>query len=119
MGYYTYDCEVFCEDCAPEDAEYDCSGESDCPENCSICHQPLDYSLTSEGIQYVLQAIKESLNTPEEERNKVHECYDGTYYEGSRHVEIVRDWAKDLKWYGGLTNEEEELIEKFLEETEE
>jgi len=122
MGHYHYECDEYCDDCLPvdpnhENVDYD-YGEQDCPANCCVCHRPLGYSLTTDGVEYVLEAIQESLDRPAEERNKIHKCYDGTWYEGSRHVEIVRDWAKDLKWYF-LTDEQEELVDKFLEETEE
>jgi hypothetical protein len=123
MGHYHYNCDEYCEDCLPvhedhEEVDYDC-GEQDTPANCCVCHKPLEYSLTSDGVKYVLESIRESLNKSEEDRNKVHNCYDNTWYENCRHVEIVRDWANNLKWYGGLSEEEEELIDHFLEVTEE
>jgi hypothetical protein len=123
MGHYCYDADVYCEDCLPVDSEdedvfYDCSGETDVPEHCCVCHTPLDYCLTSEGIDYVLGAMREELARPTEERNKIHGCYDGTYYEGSRHVEITRDWAKELLNYC-LSEEDKEFVENFLEETKE
>jgi hypothetical protein len=122
MGHYHYNCDEYCEYCLPVDedspeVDYD-SGEQDSPAHCCVCHQPLEYSLTSDGIEYVLEALREELAKPAEERNKVHECYNGTHYEGCRHVEITRDWAEHIKWYG-LAQEDQELVEKFLEETEE
>jgi hypothetical protein len=140
---YIYQADVYCDDCgaaicdeldakgeAPEntDDEYsydsddypkeaDDNDEADTPQHCGHCHKPFGNPLTTYGVNYVLEHIKESLNTPADERNKVHDCYKGTWYEGSRHVAIVRDWAEDLQWYN-LNEADKDLVDKFLEETE-
>jgi hypothetical protein len=121
MGHYHYNCDEYCEDCLPvsennPEVDYD-AGEQDSPGNCCQCHKPLEYTLTSEGVRYVLEYITESLYSPPEKRNLVHDCYNGTWYEGSRHVEIVRDWAKDLLNYS-LNDADRILVDRFLEETE-
>jgi hypothetical protein len=119
-GHYHYECDEYCENCLPvaSDSPEVCSdgGEQDTPANCCVCHRPLDYSLTSEGVQYVLEYIRESLAAGPDEWNKVHDCYKGTYYEGSRHVEIVRDWAADLQNYS-LDERDKKLVDFFLEVT--
>lgn len=104
----------YCEDHAPIDSQ-DCSdSEVDCPQHCAECDYPLDYSLTSDGVQYVLEAIRESLKVGRKARNTIHDVYQGGWYAGSRHCEIVREWAEKLKWYGGLSNREESLIDHYL-----
>lgn len=144
MEYYIYQADLYCEDCGvaicddldqkgltPKDPDdqysYDSdeypkeccdSCESDMPDNCAACHRPFNNTLTTDGIQYVINAIKEALSLSEEERNKIHDCYKGTYYEGSRWIEITRDWAKDLQWYS-LSEEDQELVDTFLEKTKE
>lgn len=121
-GHYHYDASEYCEQCLPvsenhRDVSLD-SGEQDSPANCSVCHRPLDYSLTGDGVQYVLEKIRESIDKGPASWNVVHDCYKGTYYDGSRHVEIVRDWAKDLSNYF-LSEADKKLVERFLEMTEE
>lgn len=112
---YVLDGEIFCEDCAPNNAESigDWPSESDCPESCCMCLKAVPYTLTSEGVQYVLEAIRESLKAGRKKRNRVLDCYKDTWFEGSRHCEIVREWAEDLKWYG-LESKDEKLVEKYL-----
>jgi hypothetical protein len=122
MSHYHYDGAEYCEDCLPvdedsEQVEYDC-GEQDYPAHCCVCHQPLDYTLTSDGVEYVLDALKVELAKPIDERNELHPCYVGTWYEGSRHVEITRDWATALS-NCSLTSDQQDLLAQFLEETEE
>jgi hypothetical protein len=93
-------------DCYPTD-----QGETDTPMHCSHCHRPLRYNLTSDGVGYVLDAI-------------VNELLDWDispigsilpYYYTCPSTEVVKDWAKDLQWYGGLDPQDEELIEYFLD----
>lgn len=111
--------EYHCEFCARDwEEKIDSENFVDSPLNCAHCHCPLDYSLTPDGIEYVLDAMRESLRVGKTERDKIHDCYNGTYYEGSRHCEIVRDWAEHLRWYG-LDNRTERFIELYLSRTEE
>lgn len=119
MNAYLTDCDFYCEDCAPPGAESypDGGGEADCPQHCAHCHEPLGNPLTAEGVRYVIEAITESLEADDEDRNQVHPSYDGTYYEGSRHCEIVRDWAEQISSYGGLSPADEWLIGHYLEVT--
>jgi hypothetical protein len=62
----------------------------------------------------VLDAARESLKRGRAARDEVHACYNGTYYEGMRHCEIIRDWIEPLEWYGGLTRRERRLIQAYL-----
>ena len=107
--------ELLCEDCCSEDASSypDGGGESDCPEHCAVCHVPLENTLTSDGVEYVLEAIRGSLRDGRVARDTVHACYKGTYYEGSRHCEIVRDWAEQLSGYR-LEDRQAHFVDVYL-----
>lgn len=114
--HYHHDCDEYCEDCAPKGAVCD-DGEQDTPANCHECGQPLDYSLTSEGVQYVLEYIMEALENgldchivPLEGTAEVEGL---AYYHGSRHYEIVRDWARDLEDYS-LDRKDTTILQAFL-----
>jgi hypothetical protein len=112
MSAYIFDADIYCDDCAPNEAESD-SGESDCPQNCSVCHCPLYTPLTKHGVEYVLDKIRESLREGREKRRTIHPCYKGTYYEGSQHGQIVEDWTRDLSDYF-LEGKDGRLVELFL-----
>jgi hypothetical protein len=107
-------CTWYCENCAPDGAESypDGGGESDCPANCDTCHVPLRNSLTSDGVNYVLEHIRESLRAGRQTRQTIHPCYNGTYYENEQHGQIVEDWTKDITW--GLKGKDKRLVELFL-----
>lgn len=91
--------------------------ECDTPQHCSRCHRPMEHSLTSEGVRYVLEAMREELRKGRAEYSKVNDCYKGTYYEGSRHVEIVRDWAR-MAQGNGLCGHDRAFVDRFLSWTE-
>ena len=123
MGHYHYDCEEWCEDCLPvpeSAADYD-SGEQDTPANCAGCGQPLDYSLTSEGVDYVLDAIIETMECGLDKHviplagTAVKEVL--SYYRGSPHYEIVRDWAKELQNHT-LDRKDSLIVQCYLDECE-
>jgi hypothetical protein len=124
MLAYLNECEYLCLDCAGDISEsyhnvYDMdSEESDCPQNCAVCHTPLGNALTMDGVRYILEAMRDSLRDGRSNRNLVHDCYKGTYWEGSRHCEIVRDWAEQIKWYGGLSDRDESFVAHYLSWTE-
>lgn len=107
---------AYCEEHAP-DVEGDLnSNECDTPQNCQVCGKPCEYSLTEAGIEYVLDHIREELEAGEAARNKIRD-EPGRYYDGSRQVEVVRDWAVDLSQYGGLSKSDSWLIKYFLDVT--
>lgn len=99
-------------------------GESDCPQHCGSCHEPLDNPLTSDGVKYVLDQIYESIEeavthgrattwdrimpkpgTAEE---------DATWMQGKRHVEIVRHWAEQVNQCN-LEDDEQAIVHLFIE----
>ena len=60
---YIADASTFCEDCAPNYAEPDVNGsEWDTPIHCSQCHKLIWTVLTSDGINYVIQALRDGRN---------------------------------------------------------
>lgn len=138
---YMYLADFYCDDCIdlasikkpdypkPWDtddypAHYSDVGETDCPQHCGDCGCPLDYSLTSDGVEYVLNAIHESIEEALEKGRA--STWDRimpmpgtgevsqTYYAGCRHVEIMRDWSKHIADYG-LDREDKALVDLFLQ----
>ncbi len=137
---YAYQADTICDECraainvpcpdGPEPFDSDDypayfeGGETDCPAHCGHCGKPLDCELTGEGVRYVLSAVRDSLEeatthgragtwdrimplkgTGEESQ---------TYWHGSRHVEIVRGWAKDVRNYN-LEPAESAIVDLFLD----
>ena len=93
-------CEFYCESCAPERcaAYSDGGGEADYPQHCCICDEPLENPLTDDGVEYVLDAIRQSLSEPRSERD------------------VVRDWAMQLLDYD-LADKKKRIVWHFLERT--
>ena len=119
MGHYHYDGQEYCEDCLPVSPNYPGvdldTGDQDTPAHCFSCLRPLDYSLTTEGVQYVLGEIQGSLEHGPDAT--VYDCYKGTWYEGSPHHAILRDWVEHIRNYGGLSGGDRELIDRYLAAT--
>lgn len=120
MDRACYDTEsgsVYCTLCAPDDLEPEAHPqETDAPTHCCNCGRPVQYSLTKVGVQYVIEAILDTLEEGTDEWNKVRETDD--YYHNSRSVDVVRDWAEDLKNYN-LSRKDKFLVDHFLEVTRE
>lgn len=152
MNAFIYCADLFCPDCVaaikrdldsqglkPEDTRDECSfdsddypkgpfsnggGESDSPAHCGACGVPLENDLTSDGVEYVLGAIRESLEEAVEKGRTI--AWDRimplkgtgeesqTYWHGSRHVDIVREWANQISNYN-LEKDESTLVSLFLE----
>lgn len=87
--------------------------ECDTPQHCSKCHRPMEHSLTSDGVRYVLDAMREELRKGRAEYSKALDCYQGTYYEGSRHVDIIMDWAR-MAQGNGLCGRDRAFVDRFL-----
>ena len=141
---YIYQADVYCDECGDDikrqhdfgynfdDSKYDSDqypifhhaefNESDNPQNCSGCHVPLENPLTEDGVKFVLSTIADKLswilNTDNPDIFIKHKCVlTDCYYKDSYHIEIVRDWTKQVKdyIYDGLQTD---LIDMFLELTE-
>jgi hypothetical protein len=121
MQVYIYQADIYCEDCgrkirkrikaegnAPADPrdettydsdEYpkgptaDGGGESDKPEHCGACHCSLENSLTTDGVEYVLEHAAEALKR------------------GSAN-DVEREWVESLADYS-LTKIQARLVERF------
>ena len=110
-------CEFFCEFCAPDGAiEYsDGGGEADCPQHCAACHRPLNNQLTAEGVSYVLEAVMDELRKSRDERDALADHWGpDTYYHGCTQTAVVRDWAEEIRYYGGLSERDEYVIDWYL-----
>jgi hypothetical protein len=143
MDVYLLDGEFYCEDCgAPkverevnddpdfddeffrevddkndeiDDTYPDGGGESDTPQHCAQCHRPLENPLTKDGVNYVLEAIRDELSKPRSERNKVATHWkEGEYYAGCTATAVVRDWAEQLKYYC-LDEEDARMVDWYLD----
>lgn len=116
QGYHL-DGEPFCIDCWQGRTGVDSPamfGEGDTPEQCSQCHRPLDTTLTSEGVEYVIEHLVEILTTKtDEEWLAVHEVYQGTWYQGKPWCSIANDWAAKIADYG-LSTLQRRILEMFI-----
>ena len=58
---YAYDSDTYCSDCLPDGADGLPLGanETDSPSHCGDCGVPLHCQLTSDGVQYVRESIKD------------------------------------------------------------
>ncbi len=192
---YVYGADHWCEDCLPVDKNHRevdvLCGECDSPCHCNVCRVPLECSLTSYGMEYVLEQLVEELYSGPAEWNRVW-CFppveDGRYrtsnvigvvnelvllnapdrlpiladalgdadfedatwlnflrngipggvpdlerlrsailgtsirdkgdwYVFQRQAAITREWAEDMRQGYHLTEEGEQLVERFLELT--
>lgn len=99
-------------------------GESDCPQHCGSCHEPLDNPLTDDGVKYVLDHIHEAIEEAVEKGRAttwdrimpmpVTAEEDATWLQGKRHVEIVRHWAEQIRYYN-LERDEIAIVNLFIE----
>jgi hypothetical protein len=90
MGHYHYNFDEYCE-------QYD--GSQDTPAHCCACGAPLDYTLTEEGVAYVIDALVDELIDGIDEhiiplKGTAEERL--TYYHGSPHYVITMEWAEHL-----------------------
>ena len=121
MTVYLGKAEWYCGKCASDSMEaHESCGEVDCPQHCAKCHEPLDYTLTSEGIKYVLDKMQEELDSyasaPKKavkEWSKVHDAYKDTYYVGRPRIEIMRDWGKELE-NCAINDYEQHILDTFM-----
>lgn len=71
--------------------------EVDSPRHCANCEALLDFNLTSDGVEYVLERLKDYVRI------------------GHGRVEILKQWADEVSLYVGLDKEQEEIIKRFYE----
>lgn len=116
--YDTENGEVYCPQCAPDIEPEFMPQETDCPENCADCGAHLEYELTSNGVDYVMDYVIDALESgiddsiigPEDRR---------TYYRGMPECSIVGDWARDLKLCGYGSRANGFVLDQFIELVEE
>lgn len=100
-GHYHFNGAEYCEDClpvSPDDSEVGLdTGEQDSPAHCDSCHCHLDYSLTSDGVRYVLNSLLDHIRNPD-----------------AGNGDVLDDWAENLRWYG-LGTKERNLLDCFLD----
>lgn len=124
FNHYIYDSESYCERCLPKvtgeslklslEIAQENEGEQDTPANCSRCGRPLKYSLTTDGVDYVLEKIQDILDEGPRRWNRVYKSpRKPDYYKGCRSCDVVRDWAEDLREYY-LTDQQKQLVDRFL-----
>lgn len=85
MDAYVFQAALYCEDCAPDDADGPYSeggGEADCPQHCDSCHVFLKNPLTEDGTVYVQEAVAE------------HKAND----RGS--IAVIQEWMEYYDWIG-------------------
>jgi hypothetical protein len=88
------------------------SNETDTPQNCCQCSRLCEYCLTEGGVRYVLETLVDAL-ADGIDTGIIDEP--GDYYHGSRQVEILVDWAKDLRDYS-LNKTQQFIVDTFLTE---
>lgn len=112
---YIYKGDHYCYGCLPVNTDHpgvmDGSGEQDCPAHCHLCSIPLAYSLTTHGVQYVIDALLSALDEWPKRGTQI--VTDGGYYHGCRQIEVCRDWAEDLRWYS-LDVKDKFIVEQFM-----
>lgn len=100
---YVCDGELVCEECAVDvtDDEAWIGGETDSPRHCSCCHRPLfddGAGLTSEGVSYVLAAVRKELKrgtrSPHVSAWNASMIWEHGHYKGQPWIAVTRDWAE-------------------------
>lgn len=108
----------YCGECMePPEGTFASVGDNECdsPQHCQICRRPVPYSLTSDGVNYVVEKLKESLQDRDGLRSEI--CWDlppGDYYLGSKGWAVLRDWALELHGYG-LEPDQKEIVNQYLD----
>ena len=131
-GFYLWwnhqgSCDVVCEVCRnslPEekktwvniDATWD--QEADTPLHCDWCHRPLKGKLTSDGVDYVVEALEDDLAKGRWGMDMYSAIGDILpWYQGSPRYSVRADWVELLKWHGP-NDEIQELIDQWEAEVE-
>lgn len=79
---------------------YPDAGEADSPQNCDSCGKPLEYSLTNDGIDYVVEAVRETLQLGRSHYCRIYPSHrENDYYEGTPLFSVVKDWVEDMRYY--------------------
>lgn len=118
---HTFDSDDF-----PKGPYGDGGGEADTYQHCDGCHVFLENALTSHGVTHVLEQIKDSIAEALQHgraatwdrvmplKGTAEDDESFKLWHGKRHVEIMREWAEDLRNYE-LERDEKALVDLFLE----
>lgn len=105
--------EFFCEFCADSSAYEISDTETDAPMHCTNCQRPLTYSLTPEGVEYVIELVKKELS--QGKRLYLEPILEeGNYYNNCPHFYIVRDWTQEILNYLSLSDEDKNFLNKAI-----
>lgn len=113
--YDTENGAVYCDQCAPDIEPEAMPQECDSPQNCENCGAQLEYSLTADGVAYVMEHVIEALERGVDATIRDSLPQD-TYYNGMPQCSVVGDWARDLRNYGGLSQAEKYCLDTFIEQ---
>lgn len=118
MKLYQYGLDFYCMKCAPKGSMmiHPCDMRTDYPMNCVTCHVPLENALTPLGVAYAIEQLEAEVQCSN--KNMVLRCYEGTYYQGKAHKEIVLDWAAFLIEYADLSLQQIKRVEQAMQELE-
>ncbi len=115
-GNRIIDGEQYCDDCtdAYPDGDYVYGGgEQDSPAHCRVCGVMLDFDLTSDGVRYVIDTIRDELKSVEywELDGKWPK---GHHYHGRPSYDMLYDWAKIVITDYGLSDEHATVVNLFF-----
>ena len=108
---------LFCEECLTAEElrrAVAVAGEADEPDHCHNCHQLLQSLLSPYGVKLVIETILSSLSHRESWNKIIPDDDPRIHYRGCREVEIVRDWAEELRLQARGSDAEEYVIREFL-----
>jgi hypothetical protein len=113
--YDTENGEVYCDQCALDIEPEGIAQECDSPQHCGGCGAPVEYSLTGEGVAYVMEAIRDNLRNGLDSSITPADRHHMRYYAGMPHCSIVGDWARDIRYYGGLSEDDKTDISNYID----
>lgn len=116
-GYYV-DGTILCEFCATQAEIDECkcvdNEETDCPQHCEECARPIKYTLTTDGINYVVEYLQEAIDRQEYNSKETRTGDPNNYYRGMPIWSVVYDWAVDLKSYW-LNETQQAVLDEFFD----
>ena len=90
-------------------------GEVDAPVSCDDCGQPIDYSLTPEGVEYVIKNLRTALTFGLNE-HIIPETQDSmSFFHGSRRYEIGMYWALNVQGNYELSEADKKTVVDYLD----
>jgi hypothetical protein len=94
---YAYDGDMYCSSCLPVSTSHDGvsigGGETDSPSHCGGCGVPLECELTSDGVDYVADAVYDCLAVDSSRFFVTRPSGDG-YYKNMLDCQVLEDWIE-------------------------